>query len=333
MSREKTIAVVVSCNRLKMLSECIEALKAQSHKPDAILVINNGSTDDTEPWLEKQEGIFFISQENCGSGGGFNRGISWAYQKGYSWIWCMDDDGYPHPDALHHLLKNEGNERALLNCAVINKEDKKTFVWKMKDYQTIDDVKEEKIEGICHPFNGTLIHRSIVERVGLPKKSLFVWGDETEYLFRITKVNKFPTYTITSALHYHPSCTFSYKSDWEYRATWKMYYYIRNRLFIHKSKWNNTVLAFLNYVGFLFAFAAAILIFQRTDRVKKLSFMVWPAVDAIRNNFTAFPDDIVQKLGRKHNLISESVLFYMKDLWLSMFPESDLVRHADPVKG
>ena len=100
---KKAIAVVVSYNRQKLLSECITALRNQTHKLDAILVVNNGSTDNTEQWLQQQPDVFFITQKNVGSSGGFNTGISWAYKHGYSWIWCMDDDGYPKEDALEKL--------------------------------------------------------------------------------------------------------------------------------------------------------------------------------------------------------------------------------------
>lgn len=61
------------------------ALRNQTRKPDAILVVNNGSTDNTEAWLNQQQDVFFITQKNIGSGGGFNTGISWAYKHGYSW--------------------------------------------------------------------------------------------------------------------------------------------------------------------------------------------------------------------------------------------------------
>ena len=85
---EKAIAVVVSYNRRALLSECISALRNQTRKLDSILVINNGSTDDTEEWLKEQSDLVFITQKNLGSSGGFHAGISWAYKNGYSWIWC-----------------------------------------------------------------------------------------------------------------------------------------------------------------------------------------------------------------------------------------------------
>ena len=102
---EKVIAVVVTYNRKALLVECINALRAQSRPLDGILIVNNGSTDGTEEWLQQQTDIQFISQKNTGSSGGFSTGISWAYSNGYSWIWCMDDDGYPKQDALEKILE------------------------------------------------------------------------------------------------------------------------------------------------------------------------------------------------------------------------------------
>ena len=296
---ERTIAVVVSFNRKALLSECIDALRKQTRKPDAILVVNNGSTDGTAEWLNTQPDVFQVTQANLGSAGGFNTGIAWAFENGYSWIWCMDDDGYPHPAALENLLKNEPqHHRALLNCAVLNKEDKRSFVWKTSSYKNIDEVDKILIEDIGHPFNGTLIHRSIVEKTGVPKQSLFLWGDETEYYYRITKKYKYPVYTVTSSIHYHPAAAFSLKKDWGHRQNWKMYFYLRNRLHVHRTKFSNKLVSYTNYACFLVAFAAVILVFQKTDRLKKLNFMIWPVTDAVTNNFSVTPPAIINRLNQ-----------------------------------
>lgn len=294
---EKAIAVVVSYNRRALLSECIAALRNQTTKLDAILVVNNGSTDDTEQWLKEQNDVHYITQKNLGSSGGFHAGISWAYANGYSWIWCMDDDGYPREDALENLLAVDTEQLCLRNCAVINKGDKKTFVWKTKNFATIDDVDTNIIYGVGHPFNGTLLHRKIVERVGLPKPSLFLWGDESEYLQRITKQHKIPVCTIANSVHYHPASAFSYKNDWDFSKSWKMYYYVRNRLHIQNAKFNNKLVALFNYTCFLAALAAIVMIYQKTDKFKKLSFIIWPAVDALTNDFSQSPQTILQRLS------------------------------------
>ena len=326
---EKAIAVVVSYNRQALLQECITALRNQTRKPDAILVVNNGSTDNTEEWLKQQQDVFYVTQSNLGSGGGFNTGITWAYQKGYSWIWCMDDDGFPKEDALENLLKYEGHERSLLNCAVINKTDKRSFVWKTGDFATIEDVDIDVIEGIGHPFNGTLLHRSIVERVGVPKSSLFLWGDETEYYYRIVKKNRYPVKTISSSIHYHPPAAFTYKNDWEFRSSWKMYFYVRNRFHVHKVKCANKLSAFVHYAFFLLAFAGIIMVYQKTDKMKKLSFMAWPAIDAMRSNFSATPAVVLSKLNASRSKEPLRLTLYLKNIWLAIFSPYTLVKRAE----
>lgn len=322
---EKVIAVVVTYNRQALLSECITALRNQTRKPDAILIVNNGSTDSTEQWLQQQSDINFINQKNVGSSGGFSTGINWAFKNGYSWIWCMDDDGYPKEDALDNMLQADDGSLRLYNCAVINKEDKKSFVWKTGEFKTIDEVKDKTIEGIGHPFNGTMLHRKIVERVGVPQPKFFLWGDETEYYYRIVKKNNIPVCTVADSIHYHPASAFSYKQDWDYQTGWKMYFYVRNRLHIHRAKFSNKVVAIINYCCFLTALAGIVLVYQKTNKLKKLRFILWPATDAFVNNFNFTPTLILEKLKTK----SESnfgLVSGIKNIWAVLFTPSSMVK-------
>ncbi|MEO7445212.1 MAG: glycosyltransferase family 2 protein [Ferruginibacter sp.] len=296
---EKVVAVVVTYNRRHLLAECLQALRQQSRRPDVILVVNNGSTDGTAKWLATQTDVVTINQFNCGSAGGFNTGIQWAFQAGCSWVWCMDDDGYPQENALEQLLLQAPVETALLNCAVINIEDKKSFVWKTAEYRTIDEAKEILVKDFGHPFNGTLIPRAIIEKAGLPKTSLFVWGDESEYFNRITRKYAFPVYTVTTSLHYHPPSAFNYRRDWDFKEQWKVYYYVRNRWQIHQSKHSKKAYAFINYLCFFIALSGAVLFFQKSDRMKKLSFICWPLYHAVINNYAVTPSVVVQRLQRK----------------------------------
>ncbi|MEO7524609.1 MAG: glycosyltransferase [Ferruginibacter sp.] len=301
---EKVIALIVSHNRQALLSECVSALRNQTRRPDAILVINNGSTDNTAEWLKSQSDILHITQGNEGPGHAFSTAINWAYKNGYAWMWCMDDDGYPKEDALQTLLDVDTPDRSLLNCAVIDKENKKSFVWNTKNYKTIDEVNEPLIKGIGHPFNGTLIHRAIVEKVGTPKPGLFLWGDETEYYYRIVKKYQIPVYTVTNSIHYHPAAAFSYKKDWDFKSSWKIYFYVRNRFHVNKTRFSSKIMAALHYVFFITAFAGTILVYQKTDKVKKLNFLIWPLADAFKNNFSATPTVIIQQLANRNSKVS-----------------------------
>lgn len=316
---EKVIAVVVTYNRLALLSECVTALRNQSRTIDKILVINNGSTDGTEAWLKAQPDLSFFTQKNIGGAGGFSTGIKMGHEQGFEWIWCMDDDGAPKEDALENLLLAEPNELTLMNCAVINNADKRSFVWNTGGYKTLDEVPGNIIQGIGHPFNGTFINRRIIERVGVPKIKFFLWGDETEYYYRIVKQNKIPVCTVANSIHYHPATAFSLKKDWDYSSGWKMYYYVRNRFHVHQSKFNNSFTALVHYSCFLVAFACVTLLFQKTDRFKKLSFIMWPASDAFNHNFNASPSMILAKLKSADTFsFSRSINTYIKSIWLNI---------------
>lgn len=325
----KVIAVIVTYNRQQLLSECISALKNQTKKVDKILVINNGSTDDTAKWLGKQGDIEFISQENVGGAGGFYTGIKRAFESGYSWIWLMDDDGYPKNDALEKLLEDDKEELCLRNCAVLNKTDKTSFVWKTKNYTSINQVKENIIKNTGRPFNGTMLHRRIVERVGLPKSELFLWGDETEYYYRITRLNKIPSVTVASSIHYHPANLFSYKQEWDYKSGWKMYYYIRNRFHVQRSKFYKIKpIAYFMYAGFLLVFTFITLIFQKKDKIKKALFIFLPAKHALINNFNSLPANILHHLKTQSEYsLKESAGFNIK-----AFKNFTLRRHAIPLQ-
>lgn len=295
---EKVIAVVVTFNRQTLLSECINALRNQTRKIDKILVINNGSNDNTETWLREQIDLEFFTQKNIGSGGGFNTGIRLAYEKGYDWVWLMDDDGYPKGDALENLLEDAEEKICLRNCAVISKEDGESFVWKTGNYSSIKDVSEPVIKDFAHPFNGTLLHKELIRKVGLPRKELFIWGDETEYFTRIFNQFKIPVYTKINSIHYHPVCAYSYKKDWDFYNNWKMYYYVRNRFHILKTRYNNkSIKVILSYFLFLISFSGVILVFQKTNKFKKLKFMFWPIKHALTNNCEITPSLILAKLS------------------------------------
>ena len=94
VSYKRIIAVVVTHNRCKLLKRCINNILNQSVPPEEILVINNGSTDNTKDELKKLK-INTIYQDNLGSAGGWVTGIKYAIEKKFDAIWLMDDDGYP----------------------------------------------------------------------------------------------------------------------------------------------------------------------------------------------------------------------------------------------
>lgn len=180
--QESIFAVVVTYNRLSLLKECIEALRSQTLVPDQIVVVNNDSSDGTLEWLSGQNDLLVITQENVGGAGGFKRAIDEAYQRGASWIWCMDDDGRPTENCLEHLALGLSPDVPYRAPSLVDHAGGMHFEDKFNSSSL-------KTIGFCGgPFNGILFHRSIVDEVGLPNERFFIWGDEYEYITRMRMI-------------------------------------------------------------------------------------------------------------------------------------------------
>ena len=207
------LAVVVTFNRLDELKVCVAALKSQSYGSLNILVVNNGSTDGTKEWLTQQSDVIVINQENLGGAGGFYTGMKYMYDNGYEWLVMMDDDGIPDKNEIKNLIQSYDKvvsavgKEVILNALVADKDDKDytAFLWARGSRRTtkITELQKEQFFNDIHPFNGTLVKRSVIEKIGMIKKEMFIWGDEIEYFLR-TKKNRFKIATVPSAVHLHP---------------------------------------------------------------------------------------------------------------------------------
>ena len=108
---ERIAAIVVTYNRKDLLLQCLDRLLTQKGADCDVLVVDNASTDGTEQAVSqlKNPRIFYRNTgANLGGAGGFNFGMRWAVEAGYDYLWIMDDDTLPNPDALAELWAAHG---------------------------------------------------------------------------------------------------------------------------------------------------------------------------------------------------------------------------------
>lgn len=238
MNKNKIIATIVTYNRLEFLKIIIEAIKNQTFPPEAILVVNNNSTDGTTQWLSEQKDLIVINQENVGSSGGQHTAFKYAYESGYNWIWTMDDDVLPEKNCLEILLQyaNENIIQAPLRYTKENQPflvDTKNFNLKnpfkslWKEIVSEQDLNTVLIKATGITFEGPLIHRSVLEKIGFPNKDFFIYADDSEYFIRAQKAG-FEIYLNTKAKLQR---LLPYKIELSSKD-WKFYYYIRNIIII-----------------------------------------------------------------------------------------------------
>ena len=242
----KTIAaVVVTYNRLTLLKDCIESLRAQTRKPDAIFVINNSSTDGTKEWLDSQTDLHVTHQENGGGALGFYRGMKEAYNKGFDWIWMMDDDVEPLVTCLEEMLDanaEHNNEFDVLqpDRKFYNSDSEWRYGSKFNFSNPFkpeavnpvksSDFKGEKIKTIVSfPFEGPMFSSKVIEKVGFADKRYFILYDDTDYSARVFQAG-FKVGFVRNAIMIkkinNPAMGIS--------VDWKLYYQIRNQIIIDR---------------------------------------------------------------------------------------------------
>ena len=98
--------VLVNWNGYRNTIACLDRLKAMPFDGLDIVVVDNGSTDDsTEQIHSAHPDVKLIKTEhNLGFAAGCNRGIRYAIDCGSRYVWLLNNDTQPDPDALQHLV-------------------------------------------------------------------------------------------------------------------------------------------------------------------------------------------------------------------------------------
>lgn len=335
----KICTIVVTYNRKKLLAECLQALLNQTRKLDKIFVIDNASADGTNQTMKKNfPQITYVKLlENLGGAGGFYTGVKIAYNKGYDWLWLMDDDAEPCNDALEKLLNsniiNDPKTGALMSLIVNEKnqpEDRslesivrveKTFK-KIKLNKNVFYAKEKTIKVSSYPLLGVLISKNAVKKIGFPNPDFFIQCDDLDYTLRISDL--FNMYIITKSKIKHKNqqpVTRSLKTFISERKLrrlpleqlWKDYYGIRNYIFILMNRLG--ILHFLIYfIKFIIPHKILSLVFN-DNKMTRLVVYKNAVFDGLNGNLGKIysPDSfkkqkkyIIKKIfGKYENFISK----------------------------
>jgi GT2 family glycosyltransferase len=85
---------------------CLASLSALEGEKPFVIVVENGSGDESAATLRAAAGIDALieSKVNLGFGGGCNLAITQARAAGFGYVWLLNNDANPAPDALGALL-------------------------------------------------------------------------------------------------------------------------------------------------------------------------------------------------------------------------------------
>jgi GT2 family glycosyltransferase len=190
-------------NDADVIGISLDAVMRQTLPVEHILIVDNGSTDGTAEMAYPNNVTVVRHGVNLGTSGAVKTGLEFGRAEGYDWLWVLDADSVPRPDALALLTRLAEADRAaewqdigivcashdLVNLGQMLRGRLLTpggprlpRLTQDRDYVECDSVI----------WSGALINLAVVDRVGLPRAgTLGCWEDlsldygDTEYTYRI----------------------------------------------------------------------------------------------------------------------------------------------------
>jgi rhamnopyranosyl-N-acetylglucosaminyl-diphospho-decaprenol beta-1,3/1,4-galactofuranosyltransferase len=242
---ETVAVVVVTYNRAALLTRMLAGLAALDRTPDAVIVVDNASTDHTATVLDGVTDLkvqVIRPEENLGGAGGFHAGVEAAYEQGFDRIWLMDDDVVPAPDCLDVLLAvdedclmavREDTAGRLVEKAAVTFDLRNPLRIKPKTAMVettygARDRMPELVEIQVVAFEGFLVRRSVIAKIGLPDPGYFIFYDDVDFALRARRAG-FRIWAVRDAVLVR-QLDFDQQYD---LAGWKGYYMYRNLFTVH----------------------------------------------------------------------------------------------------
>jgi glycosyltransferase involved in cell wall biosynthesis len=108
--RPRVSAIIPTYNRAALLKEALEAILSQTEPPDEVIVVDDGSTDDTQAVVTRGfPEVQYLRIANSGAPVARNAG---AAQASGSWLWFCDSDDLWRPEYLARARALIGAEPA-----------------------------------------------------------------------------------------------------------------------------------------------------------------------------------------------------------------------------
>ena len=181
LNREENMDPLISIimptyNRAKYIEKALDSIKRQTFKDYEIIVVDDGSTDNTKEIVEQYEEIRYIYQDHGGISKARNTAIRAAKGK---WIATLDSDDLWKKDKLQ---KQVDYLEAHPDCRIV-----------YTAFQNFTDIPEEKLNerqinllqtaDKCY-LPSALIDARLFDEVGLYDETK-EWGEDTDWIFRL----------------------------------------------------------------------------------------------------------------------------------------------------
>jgi rhamnopyranosyl-N-acetylglucosaminyl-diphospho-decaprenol beta-1,3/1,4-galactofuranosyltransferase len=251
----RVVAVVVTFNRKELLVQCLDAIARQTVPVAEVVLVDNASTDGTADAVRGRPGVSYVRLGRNGGGAeGFHHGIRIALERDSDWLWLMDDDCDPPPDALERLLASpHATDPGTAVLAPVVKEPggavlpinrghvrPRWFFAPLVAASPEEQAPGTETEIAFCSFVGPLLRTAAAREIGLPMSEMFIRFEDVEYLQRLRPGRRMWLVGASTIVHKdpHPVAGSHFRAMWgdyaqrvPFSEQWKRLYGFRNLIY------------------------------------------------------------------------------------------------------
>jgi GT2 family glycosyltransferase len=294
MEQPKVIIIILNWNRAQDTIECIDSIKKLLYENYEIIVIDNHSNDSSPGLIsERYADVTLINNSrNLGFAGGNNLGIKCAAEKGYDYLWFINNDLIVDEESLGALIGMASKVKRLgMISPVIYYHDWPTEIQFCGSYvdwdqgkivypprKTLDiDGRFSEGKDVCLWGTALLVKKELIETIGGLKDSFFAYWEDTEYSLRAIKAG-FKNRVCESAKVYHkgvpPEVSPVRENDYYF------YYMTRNKYLVDREYFENNSKSslFRNYIAYMLEMMAHCKYYEYREGVDACLEGAWDAM-------------------------------------------------------
>ena len=237
----KTSIIIPNFNGLKHLRNCLDSLDHSSLKPDEIIVVDNGSQDDSLNWvrLNYPNIICIANKENKGFSFAVNQGIMMAKSE---FVILLNNDIIVSTDWLKNLISPFSTDPLIFSCSSkMLQMNNKQIIDDAGDYYSILGWSIKRGDGLSTKYycsdayifsscaGAAAYRRNDIIKIGLFDESFFAYLEDLDLSFRANWYGYKHFYSSNAIVYHHGSSTSGSKHN-----AFKVELAARNNVFLIK---------------------------------------------------------------------------------------------------
>ena len=282
---EKIAIILVNWHGFSHTQKCVLSLQKVYATKLEIIVVDNGSGRDELRCLQTLANITLIENEvNLGFTGGNNVGIAYAIKNGSDVIVLLNNDTEVEPDFLLPLVEQlKRKETGAVQPKIMTMQRENTL-WNVggrfnswlglprvigegvHDTGQYDQVRAiDWVTGCC-----LAARVDVFKEVGLLDKTYFLLCEDVDWSLRVKKAGYQLMYEPKSKIHHFEGSTSRLKNSKEALSPFRLYFNVRNHLFLIKRYTNRLTrpFAMILYFTKVLGWSAYFLIRGRKEKLR-----------------------------------------------------------------